>query len=558
MAPRNARKARDNDYSNLGKAGRRTGVVLPEGKRDQDGLEEITGLFSSPQKPSTAKSNRTAGTSGNEESTNDNIEGSEDMVWVDSSGQGPTQVLSTRKSLRGPSFPPPRSASPRKTGINGVARRSGVGLEFTPSKAPPLDEDRENTPSEVNTTIRPNGIVRRFNPESSPLKERTSVNGTPRSTRQMQARAATQSSPMGQMQRVVDEILDNKNEPLEDGLPNGEASNQQIASPSFEADDVNPMGYDDNEEDQDYQLPELRGSPVVLEDGIDRVRSEHSGSTIQVEPPQQSAQHKRKVGRPGKRKSDTLLEASAADDKPKTKRAKTSPSSKAKGKQPVYRDPSPIIQSIERTPRPTKTNKPNQKSKRVPKPKDPNIPIRRTQFSPDREKEIEEVAERIKSRPGGPRSLYIFRRETPMDDSTTRTRSGRISVKPVAYWKNERCVYGEDNGAQSLKPGERFPMSSIKEVVRVEEQDGEGGGRRGGRKRKGKGSKNAASADAVSSDEEEEDEDAQAEEWENEIGVFTGVVRQWDQEAQEGTEEPLETGQFDSVSLLESFPRIKA
>ena len=52
---------------------RRTGVTVPEGRRDEFGLEEITGIFSSPQK---ALQNATLN-----EST---VEASEDMVGMDS------------------------------------------------------------------------------------------------------------------------------------------------------------------------------------------------------------------------------------------------------------------------------------------------------------------------------------------------------------------------------------------------------------------------------------------------------------------------------------------
>lgn len=62
----------------------RTGVVLPEKKRDEHGIEEITGLFSSPRKPSPPKVNGVDGASGNADFHNTTIEVSEDMVGMDS------------------------------------------------------------------------------------------------------------------------------------------------------------------------------------------------------------------------------------------------------------------------------------------------------------------------------------------------------------------------------------------------------------------------------------------------------------------------------------------
>lgn len=61
MPPRLSVPARDRDYdySNVGKVGRRTGVTLAPRPVDEHGLEEITGLFSSPRKPSPASKRQT-------------------------------------------------------------------------------------------------------------------------------------------------------------------------------------------------------------------------------------------------------------------------------------------------------------------------------------------------------------------------------------------------------------------------------------------------------------------------------------------------------------------
>ena len=48
----------DYDYANIGKVGRRTGVTLAPRNLDEHGLEEMTGMFSSPKKPSPAHNKR--------------------------------------------------------------------------------------------------------------------------------------------------------------------------------------------------------------------------------------------------------------------------------------------------------------------------------------------------------------------------------------------------------------------------------------------------------------------------------------------------------------------
>src|SRR5689334_17211686 len=49
---------RDYDFSNVGKVGRRTGVTLPPRDLDEHGLESMSGMFSSPRKPSPATDRR--------------------------------------------------------------------------------------------------------------------------------------------------------------------------------------------------------------------------------------------------------------------------------------------------------------------------------------------------------------------------------------------------------------------------------------------------------------------------------------------------------------------
>jgi len=58
MPPRIAAPQRDRnnyDYANIGKVGRRTGATLAPRNLDEHGLEELTGMFSSPRKPSPAQ-----------------------------------------------------------------------------------------------------------------------------------------------------------------------------------------------------------------------------------------------------------------------------------------------------------------------------------------------------------------------------------------------------------------------------------------------------------------------------------------------------------------------
>ena len=51
---------RDYDFSDVGKVGRRTGVTLAPRALDEHGLENMTGLFSSPEKTMPSTSDKTS------------------------------------------------------------------------------------------------------------------------------------------------------------------------------------------------------------------------------------------------------------------------------------------------------------------------------------------------------------------------------------------------------------------------------------------------------------------------------------------------------------------
>lgn len=147
----------------------------------------------------------------------------------------------------------------------------------------------------------------------------------------------------------------------------------------------------------------------------------------------------------------------------------------------------------------------------------------REPLDPELDRVVENYAQR--SGPLKGRSLYILKRENPGDTNAKHTRSGRVSVRPLAYWRNERCVFGDGEAAE----GQRFPLSTIKEVIRTEEiePDHKKKGKRAGRKPKSKKKQREESSD-------EEDEEVDL--WEKE-GVLHGYVPKWDPEAQASTTE---------------------
>lgn len=129
------------------------------------------------------------------------------------------------------------------------------------------------------------------------------------------------------------------------------------------------------------------------------------------------------------------------------------------------------------------------------------------------------------------RGLMINRREVPGDsNSIKQTRSGRSSIRPLAYWRNERVDYepeaASDAFAQKSKPSQLI-LPKIKEVVRYDEPEFE----HPSKSRKGKrGAKGKARGRPRKSYDSDDDEGPPPEPWENNPGTVDGNVICWKSE----------------------------
>jgi centromere protein C len=142
------------------------------------------------------------------------------------------------------------------------------------------------------------------------------------------------------------------------------------------------------------------------------------------------------------------------------------------------------------------------------------------------------------------RGLLINRRELPGDAGMVRTRSGRTSFKPLAFWRNEHVDYDQDEAMDDAFSSrrERFVLPAIKEVHRVDEPEPVRPTKRRGRPAskggaaKGRRGKRRDSEDAGLFDEP-------AEPWEEEPGIVTGDAVVWQPEyeyAPPGLDEEIE------------------
>ncbi|KAK2801079.1 hypothetical protein FQN50_007887 [Emmonsiellopsis sp. PD_5] len=477
-------KARDFDYSNVGKAGRRTGITLKEGKLDEHGMEEIDGMFSSPEKsPVRTNGNGFA---------NDTLN-SEDMETGDSSIPEPADVLSGRRGQRNPFVLPPRSRSPMKTLLSGSPRRTPG---FRSSSVPHHEQS------------------------SSPTSSRPAAK---RALNFSQPQQSVGRSPLGALGADIADEGKGRTvaEVEEDDTPDFSDDGNHLLD---EAEDTHFMeshgDYHESYENANLESAEDQEEEEDRDDADDQPQSTDEDPEDEISPPPIPA---KTATRGTKRKNPPANEPKPTAQKGKAAGSTDNPGPKRRGRKPKAQTTEAPADSNDeaeaenpRAPKRTKTG--------VSKGRATNL-----QMSAEQEKELNSVVENITSR-NGPlksRSLYILKRETPSDESARHTRSGRVSVRPLAYWRNERCVYGDG----SAEVGQRFPLSTIKEIIRTEEVDTrpDKKSKRGGKKK----SKSKRAKDDSSDDEGMDD----AEPWEYEDGIFVGPVKKWDPETQAATEE---------------------
>lgn len=437
----------------------------------------------------------------------------------------PTRPSSSRRSIRGASNPPPRSTSPRKSGISGTARKgNGVDL-FSIRKTPqPQDPaDRENTPYLTPTrTVEP----RRFSPspEKSPLRDITNY---PSAVRKSGANFTAARLPDELPSFSEDERDDPVNEAVQDDgdVPLGvdEMAVQDYEDVPVEVDEMEPTPNYDEPTDGPHAraASEEIGSAMRSLDDAEA----DSSSDAEVQPVTHQANSRKK------RKSDAM------ESDEETTEATPSKLRKTGAETPVMPN---VDLEVSESSRGQSSHAKGKQTSRKQKPK--------PAFSSRKEQALSDIIEKITARPARSNPLYILRRETPADNEVTHTRSGRVSVKPLAYWRNERCVYGGSPGSIGLADGARFPLNSIKEIVRTEQIEpvGKKKAKRGRKKGNGKPKARQVSAEDSESSDSDVDmddvprEDPDAEPWETETGTLRGNVAIWDNEEQTPTEQEEE------------------
>ncbi|MCJ1392722.1 hypothetical protein MMC18_005593 [Xylographa bjoerkii] len=551
MAPssRNPRtNKREADYSNIGVAGRKTGITLKDtGIRDEHGLELIDGIFSSPEK-SPVKQNGTA-----HEST---IVEEEDMDIGESTVPEPTEVLTNRNRNGKPLLPPPHARSPMKTSLGSSPRRSMGPLSSplrngeTPSRAmshPLVNRRLDFSTEEPRQSI-----------ERSPQRARSILSSSilevkkgklPRPSAKSRKRpfdlsltdeeepdeTDTTNNDESHIENGVEiegehdymgndiEVLTNDEEPIQ---VNGDEISEPPEDTHQDAGDV--------VEEVEAPLKSKRGRPGRQKKVEPQKLPSSPVEILDVGVSEELAPVKKRKGRPSKKQSadaEVSQISQVEDDVIKPSKARGRP----KAKPDVYRDKEQEAEAGPEKPSKrarhgvaemTSTKTSSRVKKLAPSERDPNLLFTTTKGK-SKASSTEPVSSAAPFSKPKSRSLYVLRHETPAEDDGSRLlRSGRTSVKPIAYWRGERIIYGE-----SHLDGKNVVPPSIKEVIRTEEVVTQRPKRN---YRRGYAAGRPLPMDAV----EEEDEDEEP--WEQEPGILRAEVMQWDPVTQRGVEDNIE------------------
>lgn len=402
----------------------------------------------------------------------------------------PTAVLTERKrsSIR---MPPPRSKSPIKTFLQSPARRHpSLGPVSSPTRGSIISPNRVNIHTSVNRRLDFSVDDLDRNHEkapirSSPLKrivpQKASTNSFTEKLTNGTRFLPVVKTTSSQKHREQDQY-----EPLQLdydlGLGN-DGDTYQVVGDDY--------GLDDQYQDEQYARP--ASSPEVVAESPLQATKKRRGTAMADEPAAKKIKGKPQssVGTAPRRMSAGLA---VGQSQAPVRNTAGKPATGTRG-QPKALESS--NKEVTKKQRPRKVEKKDSSPSRV-------------SSSP--------IVHRGPPRPKHNRGLYILRRETP--DDGPQTRSGRHVIKPVAYWKNETVVYGDDEEADG---DASFLLPTVKEVIRADHVE-QPKAKKGTRKGAGAGKSRKLRQESES----EEDDDDLAEPWESEPGRIYGAIRMWD------------------------------
>ncbi|KAL6892269.1 Mif2/CENP-C like domain-containing protein [Trichoderma evansii] len=425
----------------LGVRGRKTGAFLKDtGERDEHGMQPLDAIFSSP----------------GDALTNRDESGSEDMDISSSGGPGPQTVLKSRHSFQNATSSSPtrnpsaEKAAARRLDFSGKAGNKAAAKTNGKAKAAGVNgvsrrlEDSESEELDDVMGAGENGVAIDDVAEESILMV-DSARLLPQKKRGKQAKEAPPAKPKAPKvaTRAPVRLPSEESEPeQQEEEPEEEGSEQE------EPEEVIPSTKQKGraaKQDQksSSQSSKKRGPPrkSPREDTPEETR----------EPSEEEEEGEEEDVAPRKKQRTTGSTAAKAGS------SKSKPSSK--GKAPARGN---IVVPVST----------GAKSKAKAEPKTKGRPGRKPKNAGgDEDGDVGETSFAALQRgPPMPKSRGLVSLRKDLDDTMTQTRSGRHSYRPVQYWRGEQVVR-EDEEQADMFAKDRFVLPSIKEIVRVPEEE---------------------------------------------------------------------------------------
>lgn len=458
---------------------------------------------------------------------------------------GPATIRKLQERKNRPSLP--RARSPIKTNLKSPARRNPhLGPTSSPTRGSIVEAPQHSSPQPVKRRLD-------FSKDQPQVKPVTNGNSRLNGSR------APNGKPNGRSNSSEESGDDDEDDDEDEVVLRGKRKQPAPADDedeegseegNEESMQVLDMGDDDVDQPEPDQVePEAEEEEAEEDDASEQVEEEEA-EEVQAQP---AARRGRKPKEPPTKK--------AQSQPPVTEKAKNEPSKKRRGR-PAKNAPqeestaasSPKRRRSERSslgnaeeevaeerePKRQRTEKASSKAASAPlkvkaKAKAAAPPPPPQKGKPGRKRKSSGVGVDSPVVQRGPplpraRGLVSLRREGT--DSARTTRSGRISVKPLEFWKGEHYEFDDDPEEVYGDKRNHFVFNKVKGIVRAEEAEPQlkpkkGRGRPSGRPKGGRRSSAAA----------KDDPNEAPDEWEQDPGRVVGECFYWYPEYQEAPPE---------------------
>lgn len=549
----------------LGVHGRKTGITLAERERDEHGFEAVDNLFSSPEKD--VNNVPAKGVNGRNHAESDE---EQTMEIDDESQMGPATTMKQRQNR--PSLP--RARSPIKTHLQSPARLNPhIGPTSSPSRGSIITAREPDPTKSVNRRLNfSKSSQNRINPpvngtsKVNGLKARNGKlpNGRAHDNESDDETAILRGKQRQPQRRVVEEEEEEEEEDEEEEDGDQGESMQILDAGEDEADssevrqdspvsEPEPEPEPEPEEEPEEPIQQSKSTHQPKKRGrkpkAHVVQEEEGESSIQQAAPAEPEEvedapvKKKQRGRPAK--TSPLAKEPEPPKKSKRRRSERNSGSSTVEEQEPEQEPEDNVderntkrQRTENNAAATKPGTTKEKGKPGRKRKSSGIGV------------DEPVVQRGPPLPKG-RGLVAMRRED--DDMIRTTRSGRLSYKPLEFWRGEQVVYDEAKRDVFEDKGRHghFMMPSVKGVVRVPEPS-PAPQRRRGRPAKRNVKSGRRSSTIV------EEEEVERDEWEFDPGRVTGDCIFWrpEHEGQPPDDDDLEVEE-EELAISEAAVQLK-